>query len=363
MIQGSINILILTDSATHCRHEGIYTILQALRIQEGVCVYVCDRADDNNRHFFDSRVEHEGLEVFAVDEWYGYETRHAQFAEYKKIEEFHGVWYMLDQPVSPEFLGYAGGLFKGMFQMNNPHGMIQTSAKSMLLDMKKDILSLTMYLPDMALYTSVEEVEFFRAKFGDIVLKSLRSFGGNGVRRYKDGDTDLHNPIDVCHFLEEQGGKVLAMTYLHNNDQSDKRILVFDGQIIGAMNRKPQEGGWLCNIASGGSAEVSSVNIEEKALIDAIDPWLKERGIYFYGLDTLKDESGRRMLSEVNTLNPGGTGLYEKLTGEAVAPPIAQGFLRLLKDYSTKGSAGGKGAGISGISGLSGIAGTVSTDI
>lgn len=328
-------VLVLTDSALHGPHEGIYVVLQSL-IKESLIdsVHVCDRNDDDNLHFYRDRLSVGGLHVFEVDEWYAYETRHAHMNNFQPLDTFDAVWMFLDHPVSPEFLRYFKGMFPKAFIMNCPMGVAATSTKAVLKDLKREIDCIANYIPPIKICTSVQDVENFRKKYGNAVLKALRDFGGAGVKRYKtNGDTDIHTAEDVQAFLDKQGGQCLAMRYLDNDDQSDKRTLVFRGQILGSVLRRPARDGWLCNIASGGSAEISAPNIEEKTLIDVIDPWLQSRGVYYYGIDTLKDESGRRVLSEINTLNIGGAKIVQELTGEDISHIIASGFCDLLNEH------------------------------
>ncbi len=328
-------VLVLTDSSLHGPHEGIYVVLQSL-IKENLIesVSVCDRNDDDNLHFYRDRLDVGGLSVFEVDEWYDYETRHAHMNSFQSLEYFDAVWMFLDHPVSPEFLRYIKGMFPKAFIMNCPLGVEETSTKAVLEDLKREISSTTQYIPAIKVCTSIEDVEEFHKEYGDIVLKALRDFGGAGVKRYKtNGETDIRTVQDVQTFLGKQGGQCLAMRYLENEDQSDKRTLVFRGQILGSVLRRPAKDGWLCNIASGGSAEISAPNIEEKTLVDVIDPWLQSKGIYYYGIDTLKDENGRRVLSEINTLNIGGAKIVQDLTGEDISYIIASGFCDLLSEH------------------------------
>lgn len=328
-------ILVLTDSALHGSHEGIYPVLQSLireKLISSVCV--CDRNDDENAHFYRDRIGVGGLHVFEVDEWYAYETRHAHMNRFAQIDEFDAVWMFLDHPASPEFLMYIKEIFRKKFIMNDPEGVVQTSTKSVLLDLLREIDCIGNYIPPVKVCTSVDDVEGFRRKHGDIVLKALRDFGGAGVVRYRDnGETDIRTPDDVQNFLDNQAGQCLAMLYLDNTDQSDKRTLVFRGQILGSVLRRAPKDGWLCNIASGGSAEISAPNIEEKTLIDVIDPWLQDKGIYYYGIDTLKDAKGRRILSEINTLNIGGAKIIQDMSGLDVPQIVAGGFCHLLQDH------------------------------
>ena len=218
--------------------------------------------------------------------------------------------------------------------MNGPSGIETTSTKAVLADLKQDIDCMKRYIPPVQVCTSVDDVENFHKKYGSMVLKALRNFGGAGVKRYrKNAVSDIHTSEDIRMFLDAQGGECLAMRYLDNPEQSDKRTLVFRGRILGSVLRRPADNGWLCNIASGGSAEISEPNIEEKALIEVMDPWLESKGIYYYGIDTLKDEKGRRMLSEINTLNIGGVKIIEDLTGADIAQIITSGFCDLLQEH------------------------------
>ncbi|MEM6781235.1 MAG: hypothetical protein AAF569_05180 [Pseudomonadota bacterium] len=309
-------------------------MLQSLNKHKAIdTIYVCDRSDENNAHFYRDRIPVNNLTVYGIDEKYSYETRNTYKSERMALESFDALWLFLDHPVSPEFLIYLNDLMPDTCMMNAPMGILETSSKAILTDMRREIDCIDMYLPAIKLCTSVEDVELFRAKHGDTVLKALRDFGGAGVKRYKNYETDLKDTKDVQAFLEHQNRQCLAMAYLNNPDQSDKRTLVFRGQILGSVLRRAAKGGWLCNIASGGSAEMSSPNIEEKTLIDVIDPWLQSKGIYYYGIDTLKDENGRRLLSEINTLNIGGVQIIQDMSGIDVCDTVTLGFCKLIQDH------------------------------
>ena len=96
------------------------------------------------------------------------------------------------------------------------------------------------------------------------------------------------------------------MKYLKNVKQGDKRIVVVNGEILGASLRLPAENSWLCNVAMGGSSNVAQVEKEEEEIIQLINPTLSDKGIVMYGVDTLVSDDGKRVLSEINTTSIGG---------------------------------------------------------
>ena len=96
------------------------------------------------------------------------------------------------------------------------------------------------------------------------------------------------------------------MKYLKNVKQGDKRIVVVNGQILGASLRLPADNSWLCNVAMGGSSNITQVEKEEEEIIRIINPTLSDKGIVMYGVDTLVGDDGKRVLSEINTTSIGG---------------------------------------------------------
>ena len=107
----------------------------------------------------------------------------------------------------------------------------------------------------------------------------------------------------------------LAVKFLKNVKNGDKRILVVNGKILAASNRLPAPNSWMCNVAQGGSSVKSGINPEEKMMIETINPFLAKEGIFMYGVDTLENDEGKRILSEINTLSIGGFPQAESQSG------------------------------------------------
>ena len=116
--------------------------------------------------------------------------------------------------------------------------------------------------------------------------------------------------------IEKDG--YLSMKYLKNVSEGDKRILVVGGEILASSLRLPAKDSWLCNVAQGGKSVSSEVTEREREIIQTINPTLKKKGVLIYGADTLVDDDGKRVLSEVNTLSVGGFPQAEAQTGKPV---------------------------------------------
>jgi len=140
----------------------------------------------------------------------------------------------------------------------------------------------------------------------------LKDYGGKGVVKISDGQVDLgdkqlsikdyFNTIDQQ--LQSEG--YLAMKYLKNVTNGDKRLLVVDGEILASSLRMPANGSWICNASRGGRSVASEPSSHEIAMISKINHLLKANGIFIYGVDTLEDDNGQRIISEINTMSIGG---------------------------------------------------------
>lgn len=117
------------------------------------------------------------------------------------------------------------------------------------------------------------------------------------------------------------------MAYLNNPDQADNRLVVLNGEILGAIARRPKPGDWLCNLTAGGSYSVVKPDAREIEIVRRLDPLMKALGVHYYGVDTLLDNKNQRVLSEINTVNAGGAYRYEQATGEPVCRRIADAFV------------------------------------
>jgi glutathione synthase len=142
----------------------------------------------------------------------------------------------------------------------------------------------------------------FRAEFRDIIIKPLFGNGGIGVFRVKEDDENFGSILD-SHFSRTTE-PLMIQRYEAAVRQGDKRIILVDGEPMGAVNRVPAQGDARSNMHVGGRPEKSTLTPREQDICAAIGPYLREHGLLFVGIDVIGD-----YLTEINVTSP--TGLQE----------------------------------------------------
>ncbi len=320
-----MRIIVLTDTTEYGAEATFYPLVRALAARpEADRVYVADRVIPENGHFYkarDTRIRQIHARIASGD--YSFETRESAPVVSVPVTDADAVWMRIDLP-GDSLLRYTETLWGDRFISNRPSGIIRTGTKAFLLSLQPLLGDL---MPRIKLCHTADGVMEFRRQCPDMVLKVLNSFGGKGVVRFRaNGPGDLQSEQDVRQFLADNGA-CLAMEYLDHPQQSDNRLIVSNGVILGAIRRVPKPGDWLCNLMAGGSYDMAEPDDREVEIVRRIDAPLRQLGIHYYGVDTLLDSRSRRVLSEVNTINAGGAYRYELKTGKPVCRRIADDFL------------------------------------
>ena len=300
-----LSFLVLTDHSGHSAQNSVYSLVNTLR-KDPRCrqVDIASRGSAQNQAFF--RGAGPQVRGFTVERELVYRPDGKQFAgavQVLELTQYDVVWLRLPHPVPQEFFTCITGLTAGTNTLivNDPVGITETGVKSFLLHFRE-------WTPPIELVRTAGEARSFTEQF-PLVLKPLRAYGGQGIRRI-----DRPEDADTVDFAEPY----LAMKFLKNVSQGDKRILVVNGKILAASLRIPAPGQWLCNVAQGGKSVGAEIEPEEEAMIEALAPELLRRGICFCGVDTLVDDDGKRVLSEINTLSIGGFPQAEAQSGRPV---------------------------------------------
>ncbi len=312
-------ILCLTDHKKHSQENSLYALVSAMS-QHEQCkeLVVASRSNEANNTFFDGD-DFENLYGLKIEASFSYESAKEDLlkTDYNiSSSDYDIVFLRLPRPVSDEFLTNLEASFDSKYIINRPSGIIRCSNKSVLLNFQ-DVC------PPIKLCYSIEEILEFSKKY-DLVLKPLREYGGKGLLRIKgdrlnDGKENHSTSKylrSIKSTIEEEG--YLAMKYLKNVDQGDKRLIVVGGKVLAASLRLPASDSWLCNVAMGGRSVMSQPDKTELKIIEAINPYLSENGILIYGADTLVDDDGNRILSEINALSIGGFPQAEEQTGKPI---------------------------------------------
>ena len=157
-------------------------------------------------------------------------------------------------------------------------------------------------MPPTLITSDPEEIKAFRAKHKDIIIKPLYGNGGAGVFHLPPGDENLGSLVEM--FTLNFREPMIVQKYVAAVREGDKRIILIDGEVAGAINRVPAAGEARSNMHVGGRPEKSILTAREEELCEAIGPALKDQGLIFVGIDVIGG-----YLTEINVTSP--TGLQE----------------------------------------------------
>ena len=157
-------------------------------------------------------------------------------------------------------------------------------------------------MPPTLVTSDPETIRAFRAEHGEIVVKPLYGNGGSGVFRIRPEDENLNAILEFfASFVREP---MVVQRYVPQVRQGDKRIILVDGEPVGAINRVPAKGEARSNMHVGGRPEKTQLTDREQHICSRIGPELKKRGLIFTGIDVIGD-----YLTEINVTSP--TGIWE----------------------------------------------------
>jgi glutathione synthase len=163
-------------------------------------------------------------------------------------------------------------------------------------------------MPPTIITSDRDEIVAFRAHHGDIIVKPLFGNGGAGVFRLRPDDENLNALLEMFTLFFRE--PVMVQRYVPAVRQGDKRIVLVDGEAIGAVNRVPAAGEARANLHVGGQAVKTTLTAREREICTAIGPTLKEQGLLFVGIDVIGE-----YLTEINVTSPTGLKEINRLDG------------------------------------------------
>ena len=158
------------------------------------------------------------------------------------------------------------------------------------------------FMPETLITFSLLEAQAFRKKHSSIIVKPLFGNGDAGVFHIKPDDENLSALFEM--HLASSREPLMVQRYLPEIRQGDKRIILVDGEPIGAINRIPSQGEARANLHVGGRAEACTLSDKDREVCQALKPMLQEQNLIFVGIDMIGD-----YLTEINVTSP--TGLQE----------------------------------------------------
>ncbi len=221
------------------------------------------------------------------------------------LAEFDVVWMRKDPPYDLNYF-FASHLLSlappSVLVINDPHGLREVTEKLFVLRFP----DLT---PESIVTRSIPELLAFREKLGgEMVIKPVEGCGGEGVFHLTPGDRNVNALLEMA---TQHGSRFqVAQRYLPEVRSGDKRIILLEGEPIGAVLRVPEHYESRANFHAGGRAAKTTLTEREREICARLAPELRRYGILFAGIDVIGD-----WLTEVNVTSPTGVQEINALDG------------------------------------------------
>lgn len=189
--------------------------------------------------------------------------------------------------------------------VNNP-ASVRNAPEKILVTEFADLM------PETLITRDFEAIAEFRKDIGDIILKPLYGNGGAGVFLLPEADMNFTSLLEM--FDQQFREPLIAQRYLKEVRGGDKRIILVDGEPVGAINRVPAENDARSNMHVGGRAEHSELTKREREICERIGPTLKEQDFIFVGIDVIGD-----YMTEINVTSPTGIREVKAFSGTDIA--------------------------------------------
>ena len=233
------------------------------------------------------------------------------------LADFDVVWLRQDPPFDMGYITTTHLLDRihpDTLVVNDPFWVRNYPEKLLVLDFP----DLT---PPTAVARDLDTLRAFRARHGDIILKPLYGNGGAGVFKLPEADGNLASLHEM--FTGINNEPLIMQKFLPAVAAGDKRVILVDGEPVGAINRVPAKGETRSNMHVGGRAEKVDMTERDLEICARIGPLLREKGQVFVGIDVIGD-----WLTEINVTSPTGIQELERFDGTNIAEKIWQAIER-----------------------------------
>ncbi|MEM9580549.1 MAG: glutathione synthase [Pseudomonadota bacterium] len=229
------------------------------------------------------------------------------------LSEFDVVWLRQDPPFDMHYITTTHILDRihpETLVVNDPFWVRNYPEKLLVLDFP----DLT---PPTTIARDLETIKAFKEEYGDVILKPLYGNGGAGVFRLTKEDRNLSSLHEL--FTSFSREPLIVQQFLPDVSNGDKRVILVDGEPVGAINRVPAKGETRSNMHVGGRPEKIGLTDRDREICAAIGPLLREKGQVFVGIDVIGN-----YLTEINVTSPTGIQELERFDGINVAEKIWQ---------------------------------------
>ena len=222
---------------------------------------------------------------------------------------FDAIFFRANPPLDPIMLNFLDSVKDDVFIVNSLQGMREANNKlytAAFGDAHSNIIPNT-HVSKNKNYL-IQQIK--ESKADKMILKPLNGFGGSGVILIEKSAMNNINSLLDFYVTGADGSSnyVILQDYIEGADEGDVRILLLNGEPVGAMKRVPGKDDHRSNVTAGGSVQKHSLSKAEKALCKQIGPKLVNDGLYFVGIDVIGGK-----LVEVNVMSPGGITYINKV--------------------------------------------------
>ncbi|MCG7624291.1 glutathione synthase [Epibacterium sp. Ofav1-8] len=237
----------------------------------------------------------------------------ATLGEMREVDlaDFDVVWLRQDPPFDMHYITATHLLDRlkdVTLVVNDPFWVRNYPEKLLVLDFPE-------LTPPTTIARDLDTIKAFKAKHGDVILKPLYGNGGAGVFRLDANDRNLSSLHEL--FTGFSREPLIVQKFLPDVSNGDKRVILVDGEPVGAINRVPAAGETRSNMHVGGRPEKIGLTDRDLEICAAIGPLLKERGQVFVGIDVIGD-----YLTEINVTSPTGIQELERFNGVNIAEKV-----------------------------------------
>jgi glutathione synthase len=238
---------------------------------------------------------------------------HVDLGQFERVNlnDFDVVWLRQDPPFDMHYITSThllDRLAPDTLVVNDPFWVRNYPEKLLVLDFP----DLT---PPTTIARDLETIKEFKAKHGDVILKPLYGNGGAGVFRLDANDRNLTSLHEL--FTGFSREPLIVQKFLPDVSNGDKRVILVNGEPVGAINRVPAAGETRSNMHVGGRPEKIGLTERDLEICAAIGPLLREKGQIFVGIDVIGD-----YLTEINVTSPTGIQELERFDGVNIAEKI-----------------------------------------
>jgi len=227
------------------------------------------------------------------------------------LSEFDVVWLRQDPPFDMFYITTTHLLQRltpGTLVVNDPFWVRNFPEKLLILDFPD-------LMPPTAIARDLDTIRAFKDEHGDVILKPLYGNGGAGVFHLPEADRNLSALHEL--FTGFSREPLIVQKFLPDIKHGDKRVILVDGEPVGAINRIPGKGETRSNMHVGGRPEKVALTDRDREICERIGPLLREKGQIFVGIDVIGD-----YLTEINVTSPTGIQELERFDGVNVTAKI-----------------------------------------